>query len=681
MSKQSYTENYNLTQYSEVQDPVFLNDITRDNAIIDSALQENKETAENAVSVANTSEDIAEYAKSVADNVASDLQVTNQNVTDLEARVTQNESDIALLQPAKITALENKIDTNTGLINSLSNELDSVEAEVESHGTRLDSAESDIRGLRTDVDTLRSDFDTCCTDVQAHLSTLDSEQGVQNERLGGLESRMTSAEGRLDNLETEDETITEQVQILTDRVNQLLSDLDPNNLQTTLALTQLVVENKNNIIDLIASVEAIEELDGNETLITTAQTLTGAINEIAGFSVVVDSALDITSEHAVQNKVLTGLIGTDALITTAQTITSALNELKGLLDTVNTREDTHYTNLSNGLSGIDSRVGALETAVGDSTSGLVKGLADANDDIDAIEQSLGDVIVTVGDNNSGLVKGLSDAQSDISSLETTVGDSTAGLVHDVAGVSSDVSTLKSTVGDSTTGLVKDVDDLTSDVLTLEATVGNNSSGLVKDVNDLQNTVSTIANTVKNELHPVGSVYMTISNTNPATLLGFGTWSLLSEGYLKNGGSSASGGSMTSGSHAITTDEMPSHSHTIAHTHNVSGNTGAMSGNATGRARFSTQFMDAQSYNFVPAFVNSSGNISALSTTTDYAVEAHPSQNMGGALLDIDVSHTHDINITSGNPSNSDSGSAGNGAGHTHSIEPTYTRIYAWERTA
>ena len=116
-------------------------------------------------------------------------------------------------------------------------------------------------------------------------------------------------------------------------------------------------------------------------------------------------------------------------------------------------------------------------------------------------------------------------------------------------------------------------------------------------------------------------------------------------------------------------------------HPLPGKTPALPVSPQPAPRFSTQFMDAQSYNFVPAFVNSSGNISALSTTTDYAVEAHPSQNMGGALLDIDVSHTHDINITSGNPSNSDSGSAGNGAGHTHSIEPTYTRIYAWERTA
>lgn len=488
MSKVSYTENYNLTQYSEVEEPVFLNDITRDNGIIDEALKDSKDTADEAVSIATNASDTANYAKGVADNVASDLQVTNQNVSDLDARVTQNEADIALLQPAKITALENKIDSNTNLINSLSNELDSVEAEVEAHGNRLDSDEADIRQLRTDVDSLRSDFTECCDTVNEHLGAIDSEQIVQNGRLDGLETRMSSAEVRLDNLETEDETITGQVEILTNRVNQLLSDLDPTNVQSALALTQQVIQNTNQILELVSNVSALEEQAGNETLITTAQTLTGAINELASASTVIDSQLDATSERAVQNKVLTGIIGTETLTTVAQTITGALNELKSALDTVDGREATHYTNLSNGVSGVDSRVSALETTVGDSNSGLVKGLADANSDIDAIELSLGDVIVTVGDNSSGLVKGLADAQSEITALQSTVGDNSAGLVHDVSANATAISALEGTIGDNTSGLVKDVADLQSDVGALEITVGNNSAGLVKKVADLETVV-------------------------------------------------------------------------------------------------------------------------------------------------------------------------------------------------
>lgn len=482
MSKISYTENFNLTQYSEVDEPVFLNDITRDNALIDSALQNGKETAENAVSIANTAKDTADYAKSVADGVASDLQVTNQNVADLDARVTQNEADIALLQPAKITALENKIDSNTGLINALSNELDSVEAEVEAHGNRLDSLESATGQLRTDVDTLRGEFDTCCDEVQTHLSALDTEQGVQNERLGSLETRMDSAETRLDNLETEDETITGQVTVLTDRVNQLLSDLDPTNIQSALALTQQVIQNKNDIATLVGEVTALGVQAGNETLITTAQTLSGAINELAGASVSIDTALDATSEHAVQNKAIT--VAVNAL-------QSALSDLQTALNTVDTREAGHYTNLSNGVSGLDSRVGALESAVGDSNTGLVKDVADLQSSVSTAQTDISALEVTVGDASAGLVKDVADNAGAIAGLETTVGNSSAGLVKDVADNADDISALQSTVGDSSNGLVKDVDDLTVDVNALESAVGDSNSGLTKRVGDVETAVGAL----------------------------------------------------------------------------------------------------------------------------------------------------------------------------------------------
>lgn len=229
MSKISYTENFNLTQYSEVDEPVFLNDITHDNALIDSALQNSKETAENAVSVANTAKDTADNAKSVADGVASDLQVTNQNVASLDARVTQNEADIALLQPAKITALENKVDSNTNLIENLSSGLSELNTQVEAQGVSIEGLRNDTEQLRTDVDNLRTDFDEYSAEVNAHLSTIDEGQGVQNNRLDSLETRATATDNRLDNLETEDETITGQLTVLTDRLNSIKNDLHPVN--------------------------------------------------------------------------------------------------------------------------------------------------------------------------------------------------------------------------------------------------------------------------------------------------------------------------------------------------------------------------------------------------------------------------------------------------------------------
>lgn len=69
----------------------------------------------------------------------------------------------------------------------------------------------------------------------------------------------------------------------------------------------------------------------------------------------------------------------------------------------------------------------------------------------------------------------------VTALETTVGDSTSGLVKDV-------NDLETTVGDSTAGLVHDVSTMSSSVSSLQTTVGDNNSGLVKDVNDLETTI-------------------------------------------------------------------------------------------------------------------------------------------------------------------------------------------------
>ena len=87
------------------------------------------------------------------------------------------------------------------------------------------------------------------------------------------------------------------------------------------------------------------------------------------------------------------------------------------------------------------------------------------------------------------------------------------------------------------------------------------------------------------VYPVGSVYLSINNTNPSSIFGFGTWVKESGGYLygcvssisnsdytglntQSGGSGTSGAysgtsgsySGTSGSTTLTADQMPSHTH-------------------------------------------------------------------------------------------------------------------------
>ena len=77
-----------------------------------------------------------------------------------------------------------------------------------------------------------------------------------------------------------------------------------------------------------------------------------------------------------------------------------------------------------------------------------------------------------------------------------------------------------------------------------------------------NTIATLAN-----IYPVGSIYMNASDsTNPATLLGFGTWVAFGAGRVPVGidagqtefdTAGETGGAKT---HTLTISEMPSHNH-------------------------------------------------------------------------------------------------------------------------
>ena len=81
------------------------------------------------------------------------------------------------------------------------------------------------------------------------------------------------------------------------------------------------------------------------------------------------------------------------------------------------------------------------------------------------------------------------------------------------------------------------------------------------------------------IYPVGSIYMSVVSTSPATLFG-GTWEQLQDRFLLAAGSTYSAGS-TGGeaTHTLTVDEIPSHTHEVTR---ITSSSGGSTGTGYGR---------------------------------------------------------------------------------------------------
>jgi hypothetical protein len=148
--------------------------------------------------------------------------------------------------------------------------------------------------------------------------------------------------------------------------------------------------------------------------------------------------------------------------------------------------------------------------------------------------------------------------------------------------------------------------------------------------------------ILNLTYPVGSIYMSVNSTSPATLFG-GTWSALYNYFLIGAGSSYSAGSTGgSSSRSLSTSNMPSHSHSVSITTSSTGShTHGLPRNNSGSA-----------YREAIGYTTSSDR--AQTTNTDSA-----------------GSHSHSVSGTSGST----------GSGSSFSIVPPYYAVYMWRRTA
>ena len=105
-----------------------------------------------------------------------------------------------------------------------------------------------------------------------------------------------------------------------------------------------------------------------------------------------------------------------------------------------------------------------------------------------------------------------------------------------------------------------------------ASVGGNVTLTAADVGALPDTYTPPVTSVDGKTgdvtvdmlgaYPVGSIYMSVAETSPASLFG-GTWEILNDVFLLAAGSYANAGTFGGEAvHTLTVDEMPAHSHSI-----------------------------------------------------------------------------------------------------------------------
>lgn len=181
------------------------------------------------------------------------------------------------------------------------------------------------------------------------------------------------------------------------------------------------------------------------------------------------------------------------------------------------------------------------------------------------------------------------------------------------------------------------------------TVNSISCNSINSVNG-NNNLNTSA--VCDLIYPVGSIYLSIGSTSPATLFG-GSWEKIKDRFLLGAGDMYSLGNTGGESqHTLLQSELPSHTHDVsgntlsngAHTHQVRGGANVSSSGKAGLESYASHYSSWRTI----SSSNSNGN---------------PALSAG--------EHTHSISLTS----------SSTGGGNAHNNMPPYIAVNIWKRTA
>lgn len=396
--------------------PAILEYYTADMQLIDDAFI----GADNRLSALESASE--DYASRLTSLETWKRDTVDPTLSNYETRISAIESVIETVSTAnidaltlRVDALEEKVEANSqhiltinGEITAINNSVTALQTMDTEQNARLDALESKV-----------SILEECCEEVRTTLTDHNNRINTNAADIAALDIRVTANEGNIEANAQDIVILANQVRTNSEKINQILEDIPIQD-----------------ILNAVTRIDALEALCGNDALETTAQTLTGAVNELLADNgnlsssiAILDGEMD-NAQVAIQN--LENLVGNTPLITTAQNVTDAINELEDEISTLsgipatvtllNQRVSTMETTvagISTRMDGVDSRCVAIENKLGSATLDTT-----AQDVSGAVNELKADVDINAG-NISTMNTALSGAIDDIDALETLEAGSNA----------------------------------------------------------------------------------------------------------------------------------------------------------------------------------------------------------------------------------------------------------------
>jgi hypothetical protein len=221
------------------------------------------------------------------------------------------------------------------------------------------------------------------------------------------------------------------------------------------------------------------------------------------------------------------------------------------------------------------------------------------------------------------------------------------------------------------------DTLKADIAELESKHNSHDADT-----SIHNTLATV--------YPVGSVYLSVVSTSPATLLGMGTWARIAEGQMLVGFKTSdddfgtvegTGGAKTYDvSHTHT---GPSHTHTgPSHTHSITVDASAsLDHTHTGPSH---QHTGTTAGNSMESVMNTGDENAAVARnhSHSFTTDAGGTGNTGGMSANTTHAHTGSSGASGTGATGAEGTGATSSAGSaTQSVINPFFVIYAWKRTA